>query len=259
MKSMPCKLQIVRWLGAGVLALVAAAAAPAQTLHMYGPGGPAPAMKEAAAAFERAGGAKIEVVAGPTPQWLPQAKADADLVYSGSETMMTDFVVALEPQLSHRELTPLYLRPLAMLVRPGNPRRIRSFEDLLRPGTSILVVNGAGQNGAWEDAAGRKGDIRTVKALRANIAAYARNSAEARATWVADPSIDVWLIWNIWQVASPTLAEVVDIAPDYAVYRDTGIAITTRGKDKAQAQSFVEFLQSPAGAAIFSKWGWKTN
>jgi accessory colonization factor AcfC len=60
-------------------------------------------------------------------------------------------------------------------------------------------------------------------------------------------------------VASPTLAEVVDIAPDYAVYRDTGIAITTRGKDKPQAQKFVEFLQSPAGAAIFSKWGWKTS
>ena len=259
MNPLSFRSQLVRWLGAGAVALLAAGAASAQTLHMYGPGGPAPAMKEAAAAFERAGGAKIEVVAGPTPQWLPQAKNDADLVYSGSETMMTDFVVALEPQLSHREVTPLYLRPLAMLVRPGNPRRIRSFEDLLRPGTSVLVVNGAGQNGAWEDAAGRRGDIRTVKALRANIAAYARNSAEAKATWVADPSIDVWLIWNIWQVASPTLADVVEIAPDYAVYRDTGIAITTRGKDKPQAQKFVEFLQSPAGAAIFSKWGWKTN
>jgi accessory colonization factor AcfC len=248
-----------RRLCAGILALLAVAGASGQTLHVYGPGGPAPAMKEAAAAFERVDGVKVEVVAGPTPQWLAQAKTDADLVYSGSETMMTDFVVALEPQLSHREVTPLYLRPLAILVRPGNPRRIRGFEDLLRPGTSILVVNGAGQNGAWEDAAGRKGDIRTVKALRANIAAYARNSAEAKATWVADPSLDVWLIWNIWQVASPTLADVVEIAPDYAVYRDTGIAITTRGKDKLQAQKFVEFLQSPVGAAIFAKWGWKTR
>ena len=259
MNQTTLRSQLGRLFTAGAIALLVASGVSAQTLHMYGPGGPAPAMKEAASAFERAGGAKIEVVAGPTPQWLPQAKVDADLVYSGSETMMTDFVVALEPQLAHREVTPLYLRPLAMLVRPGNPRRIRAFEDLLRPGTSILVVNGAGQNGAWEDAAGRKGDIRTVKALRANIAAYARNSAEAKATWIADPSIDVWLIWNIWQVASPTLAEVVDIAPEYAVYRDAGIAITTRGKDKPQTQKFVDFLQSPAGAAIFARWGWKTN
>lgn len=239
--------------------LAASGGAMAQTLHLYGPGGPAPAMKEAAAAFERAGGAQIDVVAGPTPQWLPQAKADADLVYSGSETMMTDFVNALEPQLLHREVTPLYLRPLAILVRPGNPRGIRSFEDLQKPGISILVVNGAGQNGAWEDAAGRKGDIRTVKAVRANIAAYARNSGEAKAAWVADPSIDVWLIWSIWQVASPSLADVVDIAPDYAVYRDSAIALTKRGTEKPQARKFVEFLQSPAGAAIFAKWGWKVN
>lgn len=49
---------------------------------------------------------------------------------------MTDFAVAPEPQLSHREVTPLYRRPRATLVRPGNPRRIRAFEDLLRPGTS---------------------------------------------------------------------------------------------------------------------------
>jgi accessory colonization factor AcfC len=31
------------------------------------------------------------------------------------------------------------------------------------------MVNGAGQNGAWEDIAGRKGDIRTVRELRCNI------------------------------------------------------------------------------------------
>lgn len=250
---------VARLFAACAFALLLANTATAQTLRIYGPGGPAPAMKEAAAAFEKAGGAKVEVVAGPTPQWLPQAKVDADLIYSGSETMMTDFVVALEPQVSHRDVTPLYLRPLAMLVRPGNPRRIRAFEDLLRPGVSVLVVNGAGQNGAWEDAAGRKGDIRTVSRLRSNIAAHARNSAEAKATWVADQSIDVWLIWNIWQVASPDLADVIPIAPEYAVYRDAGIAVTTRGKEKPQAQKFVNFLQSPAGAAIFSKWGWKTN
>lgn len=93
---------VVRLFAACAFALLLGNTATGQTLRIYGPGGPAPAMKEAAAAFEKAGGAKVEVVAGPTPQWLPQAKVDADLIYSGSETMMTDFVVALEPQVSHR-------------------------------------------------------------------------------------------------------------------------------------------------------------
>ncbi len=59
-----------------------------ETLYVYGPGGPAPAMKEAATAFEKTSGVKVEVSAGPTPQWLDKAKTDADLIFSGSETMM---------------------------------------------------------------------------------------------------------------------------------------------------------------------------
>lgn len=225
-------------------------------LLVYGPGGPAPAMKEAAAAFEKKTGIKIEVTAGPTPQWVDKAKKDADIIYSGSETMMTDFVQALGGSIAHADVQPLYLRPLSILVRPGNPRKITGVTSLLKPGVKILVVNGAGQNGVWEDMAGRKGNINTVKLMRKNIVGYAKNSAEARQQWIDQPEIDVWLIWNIWQVANPSLAEVVSIDADYAVFRDTGVALTTAGKTKAAAKDFVEFLASPDGAAIFKKWGW---
>ena len=228
-----------------------------QTLYAYGPGGPAPAMKEAAAAFEKKSGVKVEVTAGPTPQWLDKARVDADLVFSGSETMMTDFVVALPGQLDHQRVTPLYLRPLAILVRPGNPGHIKGVKDILKPGLKILVVNGAGQNGVWEDMAGRRGDLKTVIALRRNIAVYAKTSAEARQNWIDNPELDVWLIWNIWQVANPKLADTVAIEPDYAIYRDTGIAITTRAESKPAAQAFVDFLQSSEGARIFTGWGWQ--
>ena len=230
-----------------------------ETLHVYGPGGPAPAMKEAAAAFGKDTGVDVQVTAGPTPVWLDKAKGDADLVFSGSETMMTDFIQALGDQLAQQHVTPLYLRPLAILVRPGNPRHIKGVQDLFKPGLKVLVVNGAGQNGVWEDMAGRKGNLATVAALRNNIVGYAKNSAEARQTWIDHQDIDAWLIWNIWQVANPTLAEVVPIQRDYAIYRDTGIAITARAQRKPAAEAFVRFLQSPAGAKIFAHWGWKTS
>lgn len=215
-------------------------------------------MKEAAAAFERQSGVKIEVTAGPTPTWIGKAKADADVVYSGSETMMTDFSVAMEGRIVEQTVEPLYLRPLSILVRPGNPRRISGFADLLRPGVKILVVNGAGQNGVWEDMAGRRGRIRDVRAIRNNIASFAPNSAAARTTWIERPEIDVWLIWNIWQVANPTLADVVPIEPQYAIYRDTGVALTHQGAAKPAAKQFVEFLRSSEGARIYKKWGWKS-
>lgn len=194
------RLALAAWFGmagvAGFLALPVAAHA-ADVLNVYGPGGPAPAMKEAAATFGGKTGIQVKVTAGPTPQWIDQAKADADVVYGGSENMMTDFVTAMEGRIDERDVSPLYLRPYSILVRPGNPKKIRGVRSLLAPGVRILVVNGAGQTGAWEDMAGRTGKIETVRALRKNIVAFSKNSAEAKQKWIDDPGIDAWLIWNI--------------------------------------------------------------
>jgi len=243
-----------------LLLMMALTASPAMaaTLHVYGPGGPAPAMKEAAQAFAQAHNIKVEVTAGPTPQWQARALKDADVIYSGSEAMMTDFVAAF-PDLDPATIRPLYLRPSAILVRPGNPKRIRGVRDLLVPGRRLMVVQGSGQGGLWEDVAGRIGDIRSVRAMRANIVEFARNSGEAKGTWQADPTIDAWLIWNIWQVANPSLADLVEIEPEYRIHRDAGVASTRRGGRNPHARAFIDFLGSPQGAAIFAKWGWITD
>lgn len=241
-----------------VAAITGATDASAQeVLYVYGPGGPAPAMKDAATAFEKKSGTSVEVTAGPTPMWIDKAKHNADVIFSGSETMMTDFTVAMDGRIVDTSIEPLYLRPLSILVRPGNPKHITGFNDLLKPGTKILVVNGAGQNGAWEDMAGRKGSMDSIRKMRSNIVSYAKNSAEARATWIGKPDVDVWLIWNIWQVSNPKLADLVPIEADYAIYRDTGIGLTTKGAARPVAKEFVEFLKSPEGARIFKKWGWQ--
>lgn len=256
MKRIVDSAAIVLWIW--VLSLTGAALAQT-TLHVYGPGGPAPAMKEAAAAFEKQTATKVVVTAGPTPQWIEKARTDADIIFSGSETMMTDFVFAMDGRISHTEVKPLYLRPLSILVRPGNPKNIKGVHDLLKPGIRILVVNGAGQNGVWEDMAGRKGNINTVRLMRKNIAGYAKNSAEARKQWIDRPEYDAWIIWNIWQVSNPQLADVVTIERDYVIYRDTGVVLTTKGKTVPAASQFVDFLASPEGARIFGKWGWMTR
>ncbi len=241
------------------MAFGATAAFAQETLSLYGPGGPYPAMREAAAAFGQARGVRLEVTAGPTGKWLDKAKGDADLIFSGAENMMTDFVKAMDGRIDEASITPLYLRPSAILVRPGNPKGIKGVADLFKPGLKVLVVQGAGQNGLWEDVAGRKGDIRSVKALRGNIVAFAANSAEARSLWTERTDIDAWLIWNIWQVANKDLASLVPTEKDYTIYRDCGVALTKQGKEKPLAREFVAFLQSKEGAAIFAKWGWLTD
>ena len=228
----------------------------APVLHVYGPGGPAPAIKEAAKRFEAKTGVKVEVVSGPTKAWLDQAKADGEVIYSGSETMMSDFVVALDGALVPSTIQPLYLRGSSILVRKGNPKHIAGLRDLLQPGHRILVVNGAGQNGLWEDMAGRTGDLDAVRALRRNIVSVAASSAEAKTAWVKDPSLDAWIIWGIWQVANPDLADQVPVEPAYRIYRDAGVGLTKRGQADSRAAAFAAFLASDEGAKIFARWGW---
>ena len=116
---------------------------------------------------------------------------------------------------------------------------------------------GSGQTGLWEDVAGRTGDIKMVRAFRKNLLLpEAANSAEAKQRWIQQKDIDAWLIWNIWQVANPELAQVVEMDEPYRIYRDTGVVLTRRGSARPQAKAFVEFLKSPAGRDIFVKWGW---
>ena len=235
---------------------VVAPASAAEPLRVYGPGGPFPAIKEAAAAFGSAHGIDVQVTAGPTGKWLEQAKGDADVVFSGSESMMSDFVTAFGGQIDGKSATPLYLRSAAILVRPGNPGHIKGIADLMKPGHKILVVSGSGQGGLWEDVAGRMGNIASVKAFRADIGQFAATSADAKQTWTADTSYDAWLIWGIWQVANPTIADRIAIEPAYDIYRDAGVVVTERGDAKSQARAFPAFLPSPDGAEIFAKWGW---
>ncbi|MCW0209419.1 MAG: extracellular solute-binding protein [Achromobacter sp.] len=245
---------------AAVVCLAAHAAWAAQDLNVYGPGGPAPAMKEAAEAFGKQHGIRVEVTAGPTPAWAQQARQDADVIYSGAENMMSGFASALPGVFELRDARTLYLRPSAILVRPGNPKRVGGFKDLLKPGIKVMAVSGAGQTGLWEDVAGRLGDIETVRAFRANLVLpEAGNSAQARKQWTEDQTIDAWLIWNIWQVSNPDLAGVVEIEEPYRIYRDAGVVVTKKGKANPQARAFADFLAAPEGKAIFRKWGWKTD
>ncbi|WP_197686711.1 substrate-binding domain-containing protein [Metallibacterium scheffleri] len=241
------------------LILLSGSSMAAAGVHVFGPGGPAPAMKAAAAEFEKLHpGMRVQVTAGPTPQWLDAARATGDVIYSGSEAMMADFQRDLAGVLDAGTIEPLYLRPAVILVRPGNPDHITGFRSLLRPGMKVMVVNGAGQVGLWEDIAGRDGRIATLRAFRRNIVYAAPNSALALKRWQDDAAIQAWLSYNIWALAHPGLAQVVPLQRQYRLYRDCGVGLTIRGKANATARAFVRFLRSAQGRAIFELWGWQT-
>ena len=96
-----------------------------------------------------------------------------------------------------------------------------------------------------------------VRAFRKNMVfPEAANSGSAKQQWTEKKDIDAWLIWNIWQVANPELAQVVPMDEPFRIYRDAGVVLTHKGSAQPKAKAFAEFLQSPAGQKLFAKWGW---
>ncbi|WP_397475460.1 substrate-binding domain-containing protein [Pusillimonas sp.] len=59
------------------------------------------------------------------------------------------------------------------------------------------------------------------------------------------------MIWNIWQVANPELADQVPVEELWRIYRDAGVVLTTNGKKNTQAGDFVGFLKAEEGQRIF--------
>ena len=123
----------------------------------YGPGGPAPVLKELATEFEAKKGKKVKIVAGPTGQWINQAKADADIIFAGNSSMMDGFIKAFDGNLDVKNVEVLNIREAGIVVKKGNPKNIKSFKDLLKANIHVMVVDGAGQVGLYEDMALKNG------------------------------------------------------------------------------------------------------
>lgn len=89
----------------------------------------------------------MELTAGPTPQWAERAKADAGLIFSGAEYMMSDLLAPFREEVDASTVTTLYLQPSALLVRKANPRGCSGLRDLLgrpREQSRLVVTQSAG-------------------------------------------------------------------------------------------------------------------
>ena len=228
------------------------------TIYVYGPGGPYPAINEVALGFSKDHNVIVKVIKGPVEKWEKEAKLNADIIYSGSEYMMTNFCKKFNI-IKKETITPLYLRKSGLLVRHGNPKNIHSLSDILKPNIRILVVTGAGLTGVWESMIGKTMSIDSLKMLRKNIVFHAANSGLAKKEWMKNKNIDIWITWNIWQVANPDFAEFIPVKEKYTIYRDCGIALTTNSKTKRDAVDFFNFLKSEKVKPVFRKWGWMTE
>lgn len=228
----------------------------AGTMAIGTPGGPAPALKECVAEFNKSQKeAKIEVVSGPIEKWQDQA-ANFELLFSGSENMMDDFVRKFN-FLDAKSIETHYLRPSALLVRKGNPLKIKGIRDLFSKEINVLVVNGAGQTGMWEDIVGRTQSVDALNKFRKNIKFAAQNTGEAEKKWNEDNSIQAWVVFNIWGNRASNESEVVKIESEYTVFRSMGSIKNKNSKNTKLRDEFLAFLKAKNCQEIFVSHGWQ--
>lgn len=228
--------------------------AQTDTIYVYGPGGPLSAIKACAEQFTEITKTPVKVVGGPESKWLASAEKNADIIYGGAEYMLTQFINAHPNMVNEASRTGLYQRRGAILVRPGNPKKINSIRDLTRKGIKILDVNGAGQLGLWEDIAGKEN---LIVPIQKNIGQSFANTALGIEGWKTDRSFDAWITYASWHENLKDITMIVELPVSLRVYRGTPVVLTQNKKNTGNAQKFVDFLKSPAGHYIFQKWGWE--
>jgi sulfate transport system substrate-binding protein len=165
-----------------------------------------------------------------------------------------------------------YTSTMVFLVRKGNPKGIRDWGDLVKPGISVITPNpktsGAARwnyLAAWAWALRQPGGNETkakafVNQLFKNVPVLDTGARGSTNTFVQRRIGDVLLAWEneaflAVKELGPDKVEIV--VPSLSILAEPPVAVVDKVVDKkgsrAAAQAYLEFLYSPAGQAIAAK------
>ncbi|MCC6442781.1 MAG: sulfate ABC transporter substrate-binding protein [Armatimonadetes bacterium] len=165
-----------------------------------------------------------------------------------------------------------YTSTIVFLVRKGNPKRIRDWNDLLRPGVSVITPNPKTSGGArWNYLAAwtyalRQKDGNAAKArefvtrLYQNVPVLDSGARGSTTTFVQRGLGDVLIAWE--NEAFLALNELGRnrfqmVVPSISILAEPSVAwvdkVTERHRTRAVAVAYLKYLYSPAGQQIAAR------
>jgi molybdate transport system substrate-binding protein len=251
--------KLLAWLTLGVFCLIPAFAAAADSsgsLLVYAGAASKPPAEEAARAFEQQTGIKVDLLFGGSGYVLSQMKLArrGDLYFPGS----SDYMEKAKREglvLPDTERIIVYLAP-AINVQAGNPQQIRQLADLTRPGLRVAIANPEGVCvGAYAvEIIEKNFTAEQKRAFRDNLVNYT-GSCSKTASAVSLKAVDAVIGWRVFQYWDPQRIESIPLeAGQVSRIGYIPIAVTRFSSQPALARQFIEFLQSPAGQQIFSRY-----
>jgi sulfate/thiosulfate transport system substrate-binding protein len=157
---------------------------------------------------------------------------------------------------------------VVFVVRDGNPKRIKSWNDLLRPGIEVITPNpftsgGARWNvmaayGAWrkQGKTDKQAQTNLLKLFK-NVAVQDTSARNALNTFVSGKG-DVFLAYeNEALFARSQGQDLQFVIPKQTILIENPIAVVKSSENKEQANQFLRYLRTPAAQQIFADNGYR--
>ena len=147
---------------------------------------------------------------------------------------------------------------VTFIVRKGNPKHIRTWDDLLKPGVQVVTPNPFTSGAAkWNllAAYGAKGlgYVRTL--LTQHVKVQPKSGREALQTFTEGQG-DVLLSYENEAITAQKKGQDVDyVIPDQTIKIENPIAVTS--KAPAAAKAFLDYALSKPAQKVFASWGYR--
>jgi sulfate transport system substrate-binding protein len=154
-------------------------------------------------------------------------------------------------------------------VRKGNPKNIKTWDDLIKPGVEVIEPNPFTSGGAkWNIMAAYGAQIEQGKSdqeandyvakLFKNVPVQDKSAREALQTFVGGKG-DVLLAYENEAITARQKDQALDyVIPDQTILIQNPIAVTTDAKNPTAAKAFVAFARSEEGQRIFGEKGYRS-
>src|SRR3954453_15349682 len=157
---------------------------------------------------------------------------------------------------------------VVFVVRDGNPKKLKTWTDLLKPGVQIVTPNPFTSGGArWNVMAAYGGALRAGKSPKQaqaylaqmwkHVVAQPASAREGLQTFLAGRG-DVFLAYENEAIFAQHHNQPVQfVIPKATILIENPIAVTTTSHHKPQARAFVNFLHTKPAQRIYAQNGYR--
>jgi sulfate/thiosulfate transport system substrate-binding protein len=157
---------------------------------------------------------------------------------------------------------------VAFAVRKGNPKNIKTWDDLIKPGVEVITPNPFTSGGArWNVMAAYGAQLKQGKTeaeakayldkLFKNVPVQDDSARKALQTFTGGKG-DVMLAYENEAIFAQQNGQAIDyVVPDQTLLIEMPAAVTKTTKHATEAKAFLDFLYTPAAQRIFADNGYR--